>query len=73
MRKNEYLYMIKKWFFVITVSIKRIDNGKPFFISESDIDRPEDYSENFVLQEQELIRCTKNDRWIYTMYIKIYK
>jgi len=31
MRKNEYLYLIKKWFFVITVSIKRIDNGKPFF------------------------------------------
>ena len=42
-------------------------------ISESGIDRPEDYSENFVLQEQELIRCTKNDRWIYIIYIKILK
>ena len=71
MRKNEYLYLIKKWFFVITVSIKRIDNH--VFISESGIDRPEDYSENFVLQEQELIRCTKNDRWIYIIYIKILK
>lgn len=70
MRKNEYLYLIKNGFSLLLSHLRELITENHFFISESGIDRPEDYSENFVLQEQELIRCTKNDRWIYIIYIK---